>query len=48
MMRDKMRTKNVERRVIKCERVESDYKCKREKERERATNDTYYNYKVNN
>ena len=25
MMRDKMRTKNVERRVIKCERVENDY-----------------------
>ena len=34
MMRDKMRTKNVERRVIKCERVENDYKCKRERERE--------------
>ena len=46
MRKKKVRIENVEMRVIKWEKIWNDYRKKinRERERERATHDTYYDY----
>ena len=45
----KVRIENVEMRVIKWEKIWNDYRKKinRERERERATHDTYYDNEPN-